>query len=262
MSLFLKARKKLGLTQAQMADRVGLARQTWQLLEYGQLLPSAEVAEHIYQLTAIVVPCLTDCISSKDARTWATVRPYEFEKASLEIWARVHEKCENMTELYRQIPASLVGWMENMLACESFPEGFGLLQFALAGAGRMLSNPHELGYRGQPIIDARGQLLGERKLPGLQGRIQGLRYLLWPQVGLRPRSATFRLDGLMLVQAGASCIWCDLEFDSSLHDLARDQSRAKLIGLPEIRLSEQDVEAVRVVERVYEQALALFTKAA
>lgn len=262
MSLFLKVRKKLGLTQVKMAEEVGMARQTWQLLEYGQLLPSPEVAEQIYQLSSIVVPSLADCIGSREARTWATVRPYQFEQTSLETWARVHEKCENMTELYRQISPSMIGWMENMLACQSFPEGFGLLQFALAGAGRMISNPHELGFCGQPIIDIHGRLLGERMLPGLQGRLGELRYLLWPQVGLRPRSAIYRLDGLMLLQLGSASAWCDLEFDSSLHDLARDQSRSRIIGLPEIRLSEHEVEAVQVAERVREQALCLFQIAA
>ena len=189
MTIFYRVRKKLKLSQAKMAEKVGLARQTWQLLEYGELLPSPEVAEFIHQLTAEHVPSISDCIGSIEARNWVTVRPYEFQEATGEVWARVHEYCENMTELNRRIPQSLLGWMKNMLQIESIPEGFTYLQLALCGAVRMIGSPYELGYRGQPIVDIQGHVLGERKLPGLRGKFGDLRYLLWPQVGLRPRSA-------------------------------------------------------------------------
>lgn len=262
MSIFVRVRKKINLSQVRMAEKLGMSRQTWQMMEYGELLPSREMADRIYDLTAEVVPSLADCLGSNEARSWTKLRPYEFHQSTRENWARVHDYCENMTEIYRKIPASLLGWMENMLACECIPEGFTWLQFGLRGARRLIASPHQLGFRSLPIVDTQGQFLGDRVLPGLQGTVGEVSYLLWPQVGVRPRSATFRLDGLVLLKHSARIYWADLEIDSALHDPERDRLRSKLVGLPEIRLIHEDVEAVRVVDRFQEQALSFFGKAA
>jgi len=109
------------------------------------------------------------------------------------------------------------------------------------GARPQISNPHVLGFRAWPIVDAEGQLLGERKLAGLMGRLQGLQYVLWPQVLLRPQTLTFRVDGLVFLRRGRRTVWCIVEFDGPGHRPEQDRFRAAQLKLPEIRVGWSEV---------------------
>ncbi|MFN8607363.1 MAG: helix-turn-helix transcriptional regulator [Vulcanimicrobiota bacterium] len=251
MLLFRKIRKMLGLTQRQMAEACEVPRSTWQMVEYGAFLPSEELGRKICELTGMAgVPTRGDLLSTQDTRRVHRSRPYEFERRSEDVWARTRARCQSMHGLFGKIEAGLLGWMESLLECESVPEGFTWLQFAFSGAGRLIANPHELGFRDQVIVDRQGRALGERQLPGLQGNWGRLNYLLWPQVSVRPQSAILRLDGLLLLIQGVERRWFDLEVDSALHEPERDAVRRNLLQMNEIRLTQEDVDRFRAVERI------------
>ncbi len=253
----------LKLTQRQMAEACGVSRSTWQMVEYGEVLPSPELGRRIGELTGLVaVPTQDDCLNFQELRRLHRARPYELVTNSEDVWARTHEQCQNMTGLCTQISPGLLAWMEAVLECESVPEGFTWLQLVYDGARNLIANPHELGFRGQCIVDRWGKPLGERQLPGLRGKIGPFYYLVWPQVRMRPRSAVLRLDALMLLTRGSDRHWIDLEIDSALHDPEKDAVRRKLLKMEEIRLSSEDVDRFKVVERIREQAGNLFRKCA
>lgn len=255
MLFFKRIRLLLRKTQQEMAGLCGISRSAWQMVEYGVFLPSAELAQRICELTGLpAVPAKADCLSMEDSRRLRRGRPFEFRVASEEVWSRTHEHCQSMTGLYAAIDPGLVAWMESLLEVESVREGFTWLQLAYAGARQFVANPHLLGFRGQPLVDRAGQALGERLLPGLKGRLGSMDYLVWPQVSIRPRNAIFRLDGLMMLAQGPQRHWCDLEVDSDFHVADRDELRRKLLALDEIRLTQEDVDRFKVVERITSQA--------
>jgi len=258
MLYFEQLRCRLNKNQQKMADACGIARTTWQLIEYGAQLPSSRVAQVLYEMSGVVVPCESDCLTTVQRRQWRRQRPFELAAAAGDTWTRVHRHCQNMLGLYEKIDPKLLSWMEQLLPLESVPEGFNLLQFAYDGAQAFLDNPHELGYRTQALVDAQGKTLGERKLPGLRGKLGEVHYLLWPQVRIRPIAATFRVDGLMLLSLKSKSHWSTMEVDGPHHDQELDRKRRELLRLPELRITVAEVERFQSVTRMSEQALKLF----
>lgn len=258
MFYFEKLRRQLGKNQPEMAEACGLSRSAWQMIEYGSQLPSRTVADRIRDFSGVVVPCEDQCLTVAERRKWRRPRPFELYAADADMWTRVHQHCRNMTGLYQVIDPSLLAWMEQMLACESVTEGFDLLQLAFHGAKSFLDSPHGLGFRSQPLVDSQGMVLGERKLAGLQGKCGEFSYLLWPQVSMRPRMATFRVDGLLLLSGKGKSQWCIREVDGPLHDLEHDRKRREILRLPEIRIAAAEVDAFQSVERMTEQVSRLF----
>ena len=172
MLYFENVRRSLNKNQQEMAEACGIGRSTWQLIEYGALLPSRTVADIIRELTGVVVPCEDQCLKAAERRKWRRQRPYEFGAADADMWTRVHRHCESMTGLYESIGPAQVAWMEQLLQIGSVTEGFHLLQLAHQGGKPFLDSPHELGYRTQPLVDAQGLVLGERRLPGCEGCLE------------------------------------------------------------------------------------------
>lgn len=258
MLYFENVRRSLNKNQQEMAQACGIGRSTWQLIEYGALLPSRTVADIIRELTGVVVPCEDQCLKAAERRKWRRQRPYEFGAADADMWTRVHRHCESMTCLYENIGPAQVAWMEQLLQIGSVTEGFHLLQLAHQGGKPFLDSPHELGYRTQPLVDAQGLVLGERRLPGLRGLLGDVRYLLWPQISIRPRLATFRVDALMLLSWKGRSLWCSKEVDGPLHDAEQDRKRRETLKLPEIRLTVAEVDRFQSVSRMSEEALKLF----
>lgn len=262
MLYFRQLRLSLKLTQGQMAEACGLSRSAWQMIEYAVFLPSEEVALRICELSGLeAVPSVVHCFSNREMRSWTRTRPFELRRVNPEPWIRAHERCFHMTEFYRKITPRTVAWMEQMLPCHSMPEAFTWLQFAFLGGTPMFGSPPDFGFRHLSVMDPEGRALGERQLPGLQGEYQGLRYLVWPQVGLRPRSATFWVDGLMLLDQGREWRWSTLELDAAGHDPSRDPVRRKLLGMDEIRVSGEEIERLEALPRILEQAQVLLKRA-
>lgn len=257
MLYFQKLREALGKNQQEMAEILGIARSTWQLIEYGSLLPSRSVANLIREMTGVSVPCEDQCLTGAERRKWRRPRPFELTPADAGLWSRVRYHCRNMTKLHEAIGPAMFSWMEQLLPCESVTEGFDLLQFACKGAEGFLESPHALGYRKQPLVDPFGAVLGERKLPGLRGKMGEVNYLLWPQVGIRPRVATFRVDALLLVARKGRSAWCSREVNGPHHQSIRDATRRELLQLPEIQVTATEVDRFEAFERTAEQVVKL-----
>lgn len=258
MLYFEKLRDTLDKNQQEMAEALGIARTTWQLIEYGSMLPSRSVANLIREMTGVSVPCEDQCLTGAEQRKWRRPRPFQFMAANADLWSRVRYHCRNMTRLHEAIDPELLSWMEQLLACESVTEGFDLLQFAYNGAKGFLESPHALGFRKQPLVDSFGAVLGERKLPGLTGKMGDVNYLLWPQVGIRPRVATFRVDALLLVAQKGRSVWCSREVNGPHHQSIRDGTKRELLQLPEIQVTAAEVDRFEAFERTTEQVLQLF----
>lgn len=153
-----------------------------------------------------------------------------------------------------------MAWMVTSLPSESGPESYNLLQLAALNGAGQISNPHTLGYRGVPLVDASGQALGERQLAGLRGQAGELSFLLWPQARLKPGRKCYRVDALVALRRGSKVIWSTLEVDGPLHDPEWDELRQSLLRLDPIRLTTAQVRNHQSARIFLAKAEELLTK--
>lgn len=255
MKMLHEIRVQLGISQGEMAARLGVSRQCWNRLEAGAVLLNGQLGEMLEKdFGALALAC--DTLSFLEAREWSKTRPYAFRRVNPEPWERAWSNYGfDISRL--PIEARLREWMTKLLPCDSALESFGWFQLAALSARSLLHNPHALGFRGAPIVDGRGRALGERYLPGLAGRFDRVKFLLWPQVSLRPARATFRVDGLVWARCGRKGAWAALEFDGSGHHFAKDAMRKEILRLDEIRIPEFEVTQGRAAESFCRQLRAL-----
>ena len=240
MSIVRECRQALGLSQTQLAQRCGLSRQFLVRVERGLALPSLEVAQRLE--AALGCGPIVSTAHLLSEREWRRdVCPYEFPVVNPACWRMALEDWPYPIGLL-QIPERTTRWMESTLACESKLEAYAFFQIAKFDCLPQVSSPHSLGFRGLPIVDALGRVLGERLLPGLRGHLKDLHFLLWPQVRLKPGRVPFRTDALVLLRRRRNSLWCILEIDGFGHDPDRDESRTKWLALKDIRLSKYQVE--------------------
>lgn len=244
MELYRKLRQQLQLTQGQMAERLGLSRQFWGQLETGKALLGRERARELEPVLG-PLPTMADTLSNQEQRGWSPLYPYELACVSGEPWRRA---LRNWGYPISQLglDARTQAWMVQLLPCDSAVEAYGWLQLAALEARPLLHNPHQLGFRDQPIVDGQGKALGERYLPGLYGGHGEVKFMVWPQVRLRPGNTTFRVDGLVSLKVSGVVFWAILEFDGRGHNYEGDDVRRELLRMREIRISQDQVERRQV----------------
>lgn len=241
-------RLHLRLNKQQMAELCGICRHRWYELETGQALPTPALAERLEQVVpGWAIANLAHTLSPRQLRNWVNLRPFELPQVNDESWGRAYS--------YWRYPISqlnlderLLDWMRRYLPFASAPEVYSNLQLASLGGRALIANPHQLGFRDGLIVDANGKALGERQLPGLCGQHQGIRWINWPQVHLRPSSTTYCLDGLTWVRKGNQSVWCDLEIDGPRHDQEADEFRATALKIPSIRVPVEQVKLRRTTQ--------------
>lgn len=249
-------REALNLSQQQMARRFGVSRQRWCDLEVGVRLPSCELARQLEAaLPPEPCPCVGDTLTFAQQRQLVSPRRYEISPVNVEKWLKAKESwAYPISQL--QLGPRMRQWMESTFHLDSSVEAYGWYQLATLKARPLLHNPHELGFRAHPIVDNLGRALGERRLPGLYGQHDGLHFLVWPQVNLRPpNSPTLRPDGLVWLRKGRKCAWSILEFDGRGHNADNDAYRDSVLRLPPIRFDEdQHIRTLQVARRFIAQS--------
>lgn len=174
------------------------------------VLPSPELAERMEGLLGSrPLVCSADLVPTHRMG----LRLFDFPPVSDDVWRRALEDWEYPISRLG-LPKRLPGWMRSHLGPESTFEAYTLLHLAALEGASQVSNPHALGFRHLPIVDRDGQVLGERLLPGLTGRVEGVPFWVWPQVSFRVGRAPYRVDGLVLFRPPArGSVWATKEVD-------------------------------------------------
>lgn len=262
MSFFYEIRKLLNYTPRQMAESYSLRPQTLHDLEQGRSLPAPELLEKLEtELGLDGLPCTDYLISGREAQKWRRGAAYALQLVNPESWIKAEKR---WSELLERLGVSRLmrRWLRRFVASDSALEVLGLYQLATLESRPMLANPHDLDFRGQPVVDAFGKALGTRVVPGFAGSRGNLRFLLWPQVSLRTSAATYRVDALVLVRMGTKVCWCVLEFDGPHHRLENDLFRQSALDLPHIRFSAEEVTAMGVTGKFLEAVAKLLKEQA
>lgn len=245
------------MSQGEVAEKLGFSRQFWQRVESGQALLGGE-AGRLLEEEMGSLPLTCDALTPQQIRVWTRVRPFELLRVNPEPWQRAGENWGyGISQL--QLPKRLPEWLSKLFPADSAPECYAWLQIATLAARPLVENPHFLGFREIPILDRQGRALGERRLPGLYGSFDKVKFIVWPQVSLRPSraKAIFRVDGLVWVKQGRKGCWGILEFDGSNHDLAKDEVRRNLLKLGELRIPESEITGGQAAESFRRQARKL-----
>jgi transcriptional regulator with XRE-family HTH domain len=245
MEFLRRRRLELGLSQAELAQRSGVARQRIAEIEGGLVLPGADQAEALEE----VLGCqglATSCqiLSQKWLGRQGRRRPFEAPEVNQDPWLRAERY---WAYPMRRIPVRILAWMKHFFLCDEASECYGWVQLAMVGARPRLGNPHQAGFRNLPLVDGKGQALGERMLPCLHWKEQGFECILWPQVRVRPLAVTYRLDSLLFLRKKRATHWLYLELDGRGHDEAHDLYRHRELKLDAIRVPAEEVKRARLV---------------
>lgn len=111
----------------------------------------------------------------------------------------------------------------------------------------MLANPHQAGFRKQPLLDRLGQALGERVLAGLRWTCPEFDVMLWPQISLQTAQGTFRPDFLLLLHRGQAVQWLGIEIDGPHHKFKDEEYRSQVLGIDLLRFTTQEVKSLDFV---------------
>jgi len=225
-----QTREKRGWTQLQVTHRTGISPPQLQRLEAGQIIAFPEQAEALRQLYGIAVLEAQNLTDSSEIRRRSGINPYRLEAGDPQPWKTARADWARKTKLAPEI----WDWMSQFLPADSARECSGLAQCAAAEAKPSLGNPHQWGFDLRAVVDRQGKLLGARVLPGPSYSKDDVDLVIWPQVCLRIDDRHFR--------KGRKRLWLILEFDGEGHNFNRDAYRSIKIGLPEIRITGEEIK--------------------
>lgn len=247
-------RNRNGWNITKLGQATGLDRRLLAELERGAALATPEVAALLAAQGIEGLACSGDLIQKKELRG-LRLRPYQVPSYNKEAWNRA---LKYYRALCLQVPRRSLQWLIRHVRADSALECILWLRLVLAGAKLRLANPHSCGYRGLPLVDEHGNALGERVLPCLHLKEEGLELLIWPQISLRPGKWTFRVDGLLL-RVAPEARWGALEVDGAGHDHLKDDFRSAQLLQETIRLAKADVEDVGLVAKLSERIRSLWS---
>lgn len=246
-----QARQTKNLKQVGLAEKTGISPQRLCKIEKGQVLPTPEQSVILAKELGLGgVPCSDDQVLDRELQSLRSYRPFELEVHSQERW-KVALKNWSARVFGLKLNHRVLGWMRLLIRVDSAIEALFWMLLAAAKAEVFLANPHLMGFRLQPIVDSQGFCLGERCLPGLYLESKTRKIWIWPQVNLRPKDITYRVDALVLIIEGENWRWIVLELDGQGHDAAKDAFRKLQLGMPEIRISEKEIKQGDPVQRLF-----------
>ncbi len=258
-------RRERGWTQEQLAARVNRRRHRVASLETGRRIPTRDEVRAYARIFGLSVHELepparhpTRQVRARRRGVYRLFRarlPRVKRAAQVPAWVRIlHARrvygqlAEQLVKRTRQradrpvirrlLPACWPGSRdEAMVLLHALGQGAMLEEFSLM----------RLGYRTLPVIDDTQRIVGDRPVVGLL--LEGdPPILLFPQVSVllvdRPpdypyRSAT--MDFLVAVFVRGLIRWIHLEVDGDGHDSRLDLVRARLIGLPRLKVRPEDL---------------------
>lgn len=249
-----QARQAKNLKQIGLAEKTGISPQRLCKIEKGQVLPTPEQSEILArELDLGGVPSSDDQLLDRSLRSLRNYRPFELELYNQERW-KVALKAWRTRIFSLKLCPRVLGWMRLLIRVDSAIEALFWMLVAAAKAQVFLANPHFMGYRLHPIVDSHGLCLGERCLPGLYLETADKKIWIWPQVHLRPKDITYRVDGLVLIQEGDELRWIILELDGDGHQAGKDAFRREQLGMTEIRLTGKEIREQDPVQLLLKRA--------
>lgn len=258
--LLHQVRKARGITLDQLADLTKLSRSSLDRYELGRSIPKSDAVLLLNKALN-----LTDQLASlEDVRPGSRRRgktgrgPTPVLPDFRSTWRCVDVRYPDAVS---HLPRRLPQWFQAMTRCDSALEPIGwLILLNRLEALPQLASPACEGYLRHPVVDENGWGSGNQLLPCLTIEKQHYTLLIWPQVWLRTKSKTYRVDALVRFQVARSVFWCGVEFDGPNHDAQRDERRTRDLAMPILRFTAPEVESFRfpdlLLARLLEQPLA------
>ncbi len=259
-------RKKRGWTQKELALRARVSRTQICHFERNRRLPrdwelarlAAAFGVARFKLGEVAPGGRT---AWRQTALWKRFRPrpgrYVLDRER-HNWVRLRAARKAYGELYERLFEQAISRHGRLAFAE-------LLRYACCGSGmEMLSwlrllelalisyvSLAGLGWRRLPVIeDPSGEVVGDRLWPALV--LEGpFLVALFPQVRVLTVAGPYRMDFLACVRLSDRLAWVNIEIDGPYHCSILDEQRRKAIGLPRVKLTEEDLLAPDFMDRFW-----------
>jgi hypothetical protein len=230
---YLKLRRiALNLSQITTCHHGLISRAGYQRLEAGCTTATPEQAAALQELLG--VPVLTDrhLINGRQRRELCAFEPLRLERVNPEPWKRARRfwGWQGADEPARD-------FLSNFVHADSATECKFHLACVRGGAQLKVDSPLFWGFNKHLLLDLRGASLGVCHWPCLLYKDEHITLCYWPQLTLKSETAVYRIDGLLYCNGQ----WFILELDGTGHDPTFNETRAKILGLQEIRFTSQEL---------------------
>lgn len=225
-------RLSLKLSQNTTSQHGLISRVGYQRLEAGCTTASPDQAAALQKLLG--VPVLTDqhLINARQRRELCDFGPLQLERVNPEPWKRARRFWG-----LQGADDSTWDFLSTFVHADSATECKFHLGCIRGGAQAKVDSPLIWGYNRHLLLDLKGASLGARHWPCLLYRDQHTTLCYWPQLTLKSETTVYRIDGLLYYNGQ----WFILELDGQGHNSTFDETRSKMLGLPEIRFTSPEL---------------------
>ncbi len=252
-----KERKLRGWSQLELARRAELSRPQVTHYERGTRIPPKKHVERLSRALSTPLQCEAPAPEKcgwpawKLSRLWERFTPhprrYRLDRER-DNWVRLLAARKAYPSLYRLCVARVLerhgrkafNEFLHFACCGSGFEMLGwllILDFALISYVSLA----RLKWRRLPVIEEpSGDLVGGELWPVMVFEDPFL-CALFPQVRVRTSAQPYRMDLLACIRVGMRLVWLNVEFDGPFHETGYDRKRQAFIGLPRVRITEEDV---------------------
>ena len=244
------ARKLQNRTQDCVGAAAGLSQSRMSQIELGKRYPTSEEWKKLQAiLGALALGALPPRNLPAPSEGWR-IRPRRISSSAYPFSSRRRSAQKKFGSLFERRLEAVLSREDGDLA-QQFLEQAGLdsslealvwTLFLEAGARPCSWSISNAGFEAHRVVDLATKLnRTHAPRPCLEMDFADFGLLLFPQVSVDVRTAYYRLDALACLRAGEERIWLNLEFDGRGHDPEFDSERQQKLGLPTIRLSQEDV---------------------
>lgn len=232
MNYLKHQRLALNLSQVTISQQGLISRWGYQRLEGGYTTATPEQAAALQKLLG--VPILTEpyLISGRQRRQLCDFGPLQLERVNPEPWKRARR-------FWGLQGADEAAWdfLSNFVHADSATESKFHLGCVRGGCQLKVDSPLLWGFNKHMLLDLKGRSLGARHWPCLLYHAPNITLCYWPQLTHQSETATYRIDALLYYNGR----WFILELDGTGHDPTFNETRSKMLGLPEIRFTSAEL---------------------
>lgn len=258
-TLLRKARKQLGLTQAELSELTDVNRRRISAFECGDRLPTPEEQDALCAALELPRDEMALAVPSGTKPCFPEARKRFAPHARFQV-PRDRSSVVRLQAAKKQFPGQVqtlanrlrarpdLRWVSLYLRDACFDSGLEFLaSMTLLAEGALPGwlSPQNSGFTKLPIINpADREVSGHHPYPALLWEER----LLFPQVTVTNRGSLIRMDFLMGVPGRGETRWWDVEIDGIGHNPAMDSYRNGDLGLPVQRFDTDEVASGRFLD--------------
>lgn len=246
-------RKRRGWSQKQVQSLVQIDRRRLSDLELGKRVPSAEESRLLSEIGLLQKANAPRRPTNLQLSSSWLERPLQYRpKPSRPVKVRIAAALKRYGSWINLLVSRLGHGSYrrereeflNQACVESGTELAFWLELLTLGSRPCRLPPCRTGFRTLPVLHPTTlSVQSDARHPCLEGQLDGLEFLAFPQLTVLARGRVYRLDSLFGFKVGKTKVWLNVEIDGAGHDVHRDLERERDLGLLAVRITDRDLQA-------------------